>query len=422
MNRKLLLLDSGAVSVGAGMLQGPLTIHVHGSEATQDKTHSLHDATGPRRITGYSWFCAARDYRDKRSDSETTLNLIAAAGYQYIRMFRVLGYDRVDPYGPDIGDSGYFYLRGVSPVWGKDAVIAFAHACKARGLRIQCTAGHQWNHRRERMDWESLLWHAIDAEGLSETFFVIEGDNEYWQNANGHNSDEQIELYGELAALIDDAMDPAPFFACGSAENESPDLVRRSFSHSQVCEIHTSRDPDKAIKRVFSLWYNEGHIDMYGLPFVFGEPKPPLGPDAFMPGAEPGRLVGSYAMAQLTGGSLTYFTGESVRGRSLENNDMGPLNITRALGFREVPQLLAHLPQDVANSTHVPGGNIWWWMLPDGRFATVADELWGPGALNPPRIVKNCLKIGPNWSAVELSGRPTLNAGDGGALFVGEFA
>jgi hypothetical protein len=127
-------------------------------------------------------------------------------------------------------------------------------------------------------------------------------------------------------------------------------------------------------------------------------------------------------MAQLTGGALTYFTGESVRGRSLFNTDMGPLNITRALGFDKVPQLLSHLPENVANSSHVPGGNIWWWMLPDGRFATVADEMWGPSALKPPRIVKNYLKIGPNWSVTEGTGAPTLQPEEGGALFVGEFA
>jgi hypothetical protein len=418
----LVMAGSGSNAASASMLQGPVTIHRHGSEATQDKTTSFADSTGPRRITGYSWFCAARDYRDRRSESETTLDLIAAAGYQYIRMFRVLGYDRVDPWGPDVGDSGYFYRRGVSPVWGIDATIAFAHAAADRGLRIQCSAGHQWNSNNERLRWESELWAEVDQDGLSETFFLIEGDNEYWQNANGHNSDEQIALYGQIANIIRGQLHPKPFFACGSAENESPELVRRSFTHSDACEIHTSRDPDKTIKRPFSLWYNEGHIDMYGVPFVHGEPRPPIGPDAFMPCAEPGRIIGAYAMAQLTGGALTYFTGESVRGRSLSNNDMGPLNVTKALGFHDVPRLLSELPQNVADSSHVPGGNIWWWLLPDGRFATVVDELWPGDTLKPPRPIKHSEIIGPNWTVRDGGSRPALNFGDGGALIVGEFA
>lgn len=422
MSESAYLMMAGDESVSStNMLHGPIAVHHHGSDATQDKTTSFADATGPRRITGYSWFCAARDYRDNRRESEITLDLIAAAGYQYIRMYRVLGYDRVHPNGPNIGDGGYFYLRGVSPVWGIEATVDFAKACKARGLRIQCTQGHAWNSGEEWVNWEAQLWEVVQSEGLAETFAWIEGHNEYWQ-WNWHNSDEQIAIFGDISDAISELMTPKPFFACGSAQNEAPELVRRSFSHSDACEIHTSRDPDKTIKRPFSLWYNEGRIDMYGVPFVHGEPRPTLGPDAFMPCAEPGRIIGAYAMAQLTGGALTYFTGESVRGRSLFNNDMGPLNVTRALGFNEVPRLLSHLPENVADASHVLGGNIWWWMLPDGRFATVADELWGPGALKPPRLVKHYLKIGPNWSVTEGTGAPTLNPDDGGALFVGEFA
>lgn len=404
------------------MLRGPVTIHVHGSVSAQDRTHSFADDSGPRRLTGYSWFCAARDYRDTPSESADVLNAIASAGYQYIRMFRVLGYDRVDPNGLDIGDSGYFYRRGVSPVWGIDATIDFAKAARARGLRLQCTTGHQWNSEHERLDWEAKLWALVQSEGLSETFFVIEGDNEYWQNANGHNSDEQIALYGRLAQIIRDTMSPKPFFACGSAENESPDLVRRSFTHSDVCEIHTSRDPDKTIKRPFSLWYNEGHIDAYNIAFVNGEFRSPIGPDAFMPCAEPGRLIGGCAMVQLTGAALTYFTGESVRGRSLFNDQTNATNITKALGFLEAPQLLSSLPENVAESSHVPGGHIWWWLMPDGRFATVADELWGPGALIPPKPIRESTIIGPNWSVRDGGSFPTLNPGDGGALIIGEFA
>ena len=40
-------------------------------------------------------------------------------------------------------------------------------------------------------------------------------------------------LYGVISNMIQATCHPAPFFACGSAEDESPELVRRSFSHSQ---------------------------------------------------------------------------------------------------------------------------------------------------------------------------------------------
>jgi hypothetical protein len=81
------------------------------------------------------------------------------------------------------------------------------------------------------------------------------------------------------------------------------------------------------------------------------------------------------------------------------------------------------LPENVAQATHVPGGFIWWWQLPDGRFATVVDaEYWGPSALTPPKPVKSYTVIGPGWTTRDGTGTPVLTAGEDAALIVGEFA
>jgi hypothetical protein len=118
-------------------------------------------------------------------------------------------------------------------------------------------------------------------------------------------------------------------------------------------------------------------------------------------------------MNQLVGNAVTFFSGEAVRGR----------DPSIAPGFAQVPKLLGPLPEDVAKAGHVSGGNIWWWSLPDGRFATVVDgDYWGPSALAPPRPVKSYQIIGPGWTVREGTGAPTLQPGDGAALIVGEFA
>jgi hypothetical protein len=189
-------------------------------------------------------------------------------------------------------------------------------------------------------------------------------------------------------------------------------LLYRAATHSDICEKHGKRDPDRCIKRAFTPWYWEGDPGHFPVPFWEGEPVPPPSPDAFMPCDSPGRVFATLAMNQLVGNAVTFFSGEAVRGK----------DPTIAQGFADVPRLMAVLPENVAQASHVPGGYIWWWQLPDGRFATVVDaDYWGPSVLTPPRAVKSYQVIGPRWTVREGTGAPTLQPGDGAALIVGEF-
>lgn len=394
----ILASSSEAATSGHRPLVGPLVVMDHPSA----KTHSYADTTGPRRVLFCSWFCALRDWKDNASAATAVLDKIVAAGYQGIRIFRFLG---------ESDTSGYFAGRAVLPEWSISILLEFAWACRMRGLRLVLTSARQWRYA-EWMDWERRCAHAIVDEGLSEVISLWEGTNEYWQNAPGRNSDSQIAFYGDLFAMVRSTLSPAPLCACGAPENENPENMYRAASHSDILEKHGKRDADSCVKRAFTPWYWEGDPGHFGIPMWEGEPVPPPGPDAFMPSDSPGRVTAVLAMNTLVGNAVTFFCGEAVRGR----------DPSIAIGFSEVPKLLAALPEDIATWGHVPGGNIWWWQGPDKKFATVCDEQWGSGALVPPKPIATHHIIGPGWSIRKGTGAPHLATGDGAALIMGEFA
>jgi len=380
-------------------LVGPLRVVHHPAS----RTHSYADDTGPRRVLFCSWFCALRDWRDDSTAASAVLDRIAAAGYQGIRIFRFLG---------ESDTSGYFAGRAVLPEWSIGALLEFASACQARGLRLALTSGRQWSYS-EWMAWEVNCVNALQSAGLGLVVSLYEGTNEGWQNAPGHSSDEQIAFYGRLFAMVRSTLSPAPLCACGAPENENPENLYRWSTHSDICEKHGKRDEDACVKRAFTPWYWEGDPGHFGKPFWEGEPIPPPSPDAFMACDSPGRVFATLAMNQLVGNAVTFFSGDAVRGR----------DPSVSIGFADVPRLMLALPENVAMSGHVPGGNIWWFSLPDGRFATVVDaEYWGPSSLTPPKPVKSYTVIGPGWTTRDGTGTPSLTAGEDAALIVGQFA
>ena len=122
----------------------------------RDLTFSFQDLTGPRRLVGFTWFCAVTDYYERQGESEDVLGAAKDAGYDFVRNFRVLSYDWVDPWGPNVppNPNSYFGARGVSPVTGIERGLAFARACQRHGFGIQSSAGHDWNSTAERLRWE----------------------------------------------------------------------------------------------------------------------------------------------------------------------------------------------------------------------------------------------------------------------------
>lgn len=452
--RTLLLLDGGSSAAVASGIVGPLHAHRHGATATKDLTWSFADATGIRRLVGQSWFCGFRDYHQFRSESEDVLGTLAEDGADFIRAFPVLGYDNVKLDGPDnpSDDDGYYAGRGVSPLHAIEYALDFARACKRHGLGLQTPFAHQWNSTEERLTFEHRFWGAMKSEGVLDVFKMRDFDSEYFQNATMKDSDEQIREYARIYHEVMVPLGPdRPMCACGSPENEGPNNVWRSLGRIQkprdpqpndqvqilqpefcdYLDIHCSRDQtpgiDETIKRPFSLGYNEGNVGMYRVPQGHSEPRGPLGPDAYRGSDKPGRLVAGMSNCSLWGGAVTFFSGEAVRGRSRFNDERRPSNILTADGVRQVVKLLKLLPENVGESGHVPGGNIWWWDLPDGRIATTVSELWPTeprDPLLPPVAIKRSLIIGPNWEAREVSRAPIRAdiEGHGGALIIAERA
>ena len=444
----LLVAGSGAPAA-SGSIHGKLHAHRHGSSATQDLTFSFADDNGACSPTGTHWFCGATDYYERPSESEDVAGQLRAYGITVIRNFRVLGYDWVDPNGPDVPppSGSYFGMRGVSPVH-IDRVLDFVEMLARHDLYVQSTAGHQWNSSKERIAWEIKFWTRAVERGLLKRFLLAEGDNEYVQQAHMRDSDEQIREYKQLYDFLKSLGPDRPLFACGAALSESPADVRRSLGEirsprnaddddphqvilPQFCDYldtHTSRDEtpgvDETIKRPFSLGYNEGHVGAYGVPIAFSEPRGYLGPASFSPSDKPGRIVGGYGAGKLWGGLVTHFSGESVRGESRFNSEMRPSNLLTAEGVDKVAKLLNNLPRNVGESGHVKGGNIWWWDLPDGRIATVCSELWPDTSrgepIKAPVPIEQFLVIGPHWEAREYQGNPTMAhlRSQGGAMIV----
>jgi hypothetical protein len=381
-------------------LVGPLRVVHHPTSGL--RTHSYADDTGPRRVLFCSWFCALRDWRDNQSAAGGVLDRVVTAGYQGIRILRVLG---------ESDTSGYFAGRAVLPEWSIQALVGFGLACQARGLRLQLSCGRQWG-TSERMAWETRCAQALQAAGLAQTIALWEGDNEYWQNAPMRDSDEQIAFYGQLFAMVRSTLRPAPLCACGAPPNENPEALYRASTHSDILEKHGMRDEDRCVKRAFTPNYWEGDPGHFPLPMWEGEPKPHVHPDAFMGTTSQGRIVATLAMNQLVGNAVTFFSGEAVRGR----------DPSIAPGFSAVPLLLNSLPEDIATWGHVSGGNIWWWQGPGKKFATVCDgDFWGPSALAPPQPIAWSTIIGPEWDWREGGTTPTIRPGEGAALIVGEF-
>lgn len=403
------------VQIAPRALVGPLRVVHHPAS----KTHSYADDTGPRRVLFCSWFCALRDWRNDPVKAATVLDRVVLAGYQGVRMYRVLG---------ESDSSGYYAGRATLKDWAIPVLLEFLKACEDRKLRVQLSCGQQWG-TVERLAWERQCLAAIQAAGRAGVIALYEGDNEPHRNAPMRDSDEQYAFYRDLFAMVRSTLRPTPFCACGAPANEDPTNLYRAAQHSDVLEKHGMRDEDRCVKRGFTPWYWEGDPGHFGMPMWEGEPVPPPAPDAsFMPTNSPGRLVATLAINQLVGNAVTFFSGQAVRNfaqhRPYGETWMPPfLELWDTPAFDAVPKLLAYLPEDVAKATHVTGGNIWWWQLSDGRFATVADgDYWGPSALAPPRPVKSYQVIGPGWTVREGTGAPMLQPTDGAALIIGEFA
>lgn len=341
------------------------------------------DDTGVRRLLGCTNFCAATDMKYNVPLAKHDIDY-AARYYHYKRSMRRIG---------ESATGGYFGPRSALMPWCIPEFWNCVEYGAKHDMRWQVTHGYQYTSEQERIDFEGEWARHGQERGLSKYIWLVEIDNEYWQNGwLRWDLDKQRQEGLLVEKLWKSIFNPAPYICMGSAANEAPDLILKSLLRDYVCEIHTARDREWMVKHVFSTWYMEGHPgsivvkdgDSYiiyrGAPYCYGEPTPMAGgPDDFMGTKDPGAQLAMSAMGGQCGGAVTYFDGWDVRSDEPIEAD--------APTFETFPTFMLNIDEDACTWPPVHGGSIWHWGKPEtDTFVTVMDELWY-GGYYPPRPV-----------------------------------
>ncbi len=389
-------VKEAASAAVARPLQGPLRI--------QNKVYA--DDTGYRRVLFYSWFPAIRILRDDPAAFYRQLDAIAAAGYQGVRLFVAVGGYQDYWGGKEVVPVDFTNDRGTRiDAWPDfdDLWRACLKAFADRKLRMHVTTGDTQfifagNPGLEIFTHQRLAGIARAQGGLS-VIAVWEAHNELWQNSLYGDSQQQARQDDDILRVVRAEL-PDVLTMRGSLNSEEPADLMRSCMSGEVCAIHQTRQPpESALKRTFGLEHWEGTPKFFPKPFWFGEPGGIQGDvagsdDVYAPLPSRDWLVGLYGMMSCTGYAVNYFDGTSVRNRA---------EIGSVWGFKEIPQLMAHIPEDVGSwgGSVAPGGAIWYWHR-DKQFATATCRGWNPAPPRPVATVKLITSDGVKEGGAEL--------------------
>lgn len=323
-----------------------------------------------RRI-GCQRFVTGRHVHDGNPRGTQDMRAARQAGYDLFLTYRALGFDRaVDK--SLANDDGYFAGTGMNPWWGEDVIPELAAFAQTIGLKLVLSCGHKNNSQPERLEWEGRWMRAVERWGLSQVIHAVIGDNEGFQNSDfGYNDPRQFETYRQIQALMQATMHPCPLFACGAPASEATDeMLKVAQPYTQFVSVHVDRTEEASTRHTFNCVYDDNQWRIHQH-YSFDEPIPlaPPSDQDFSPTYNPGRQFGTLAMSSMVAGTVVYFDGDDVFCR---------YSIGRAPTFWTAPSMLKQIPPDVARAQRVPNAPIWWWRFPDGRLATVVDELWDP--------------------------------------------
>lgn len=383
----------------------------------------FRDDTGYRRVFFCSWFPALRILRDNPAEFERQMNVIAAAGYQGIRVFLAVG-----------GWDDYWNGREVCPVaftkwkwtgnhlrtdsygarieaWPDydELLRRLLRACRSRKLRLHVSTGDMQiicPDGNAEVELHRRFARLCAEEGALEVAAVAGDTNEFPINHAGGSSQQSIDQLGRVLRVWSDTLPGVLTMQGAIPADEEPESLAKASTYGPVCAVHVTRDPfSTCIKHTHALVYWEGNYRGFPKPFWEGEPAGP-GSDSYQRLDDPASLVALYAMHALTGQASNYFNGPAVRSRE-------PLEAT--WGFKELPALFANLlPEDVATWHHGSnqhGGIEYWWR--DQRFATAMIAEWDP---SPPRPVASWT-LYTGTSVTSGTGPPARGTG----LLVGTF-
>lgn len=376
-------------------LVGPLRV--------QDKL--FRDDSGYRRVFFASWFTALRTLRENPVEFDRQLDALAAAGYQGARVFLAVGgwSDYWDGYEvAPVTFQKWFYtgnfmrtdrLGSTMAAWPDydDVYRRLLRKFKERGLRLHVTTGDMQiitgADLAKELELHRRFARIAAEEGGTSVIALAEVTNEFPFNRYGSDSQESIAQMGRVIDTWRQAI-PGVLTAQGAIpQDEEPASFTKASTFGQVVMTHTTRRPvGVSLKRTLAIIYFEGDWRAFPKPFWQGEPAGP-GDDSFDRVDDRPALTSLYALHALSGQASNQFAGPSVRGcvRSQGSRcvETGPLEA--AWGFKELPAILANLPEDVAtwSRSTAGGGAILYWSKGQ-QFATATFEEWDP---TPPRPI-----------------------------------
>ena len=370
----------------------------------------FYDATGPRRVIGYSDFPALRIFQDDPAEAERTLAAARAAGWQYVRIAFALAENETD-YG------GYWRGAHVHPeTTTKRVLVPFAKLAQRYGIRLHLFGGYSWcvaNPRGCRTDEIAFIrWMAetLRDEGLAESVVLFEWRNEYVINAPWRGGPESYSVAREAIELWKRTVgSPTTMGSPGEDDPAIARSVRETGADVAAIDFERGLPGYQLMKRAHRAYYDGRYKRGYlGASLFATEPTGPqgVGGDVTWPLDDPQFVYGLASVYAVSGQAFTFFNGPAVRHRR-------PIDST--FGFYELPRLLAHIPEDIG--TYVGPS----WFTKGTRFVTVLAEQWAMHAV-PPRPVRA-------WSLVTLGGvvldgiGPTVNppAGWKAAIITGEW-
>lgn len=414
------------VGHGAGRAQVPSAHALEGPLRADGRAYA--DASGPRTVFFCSWFPALRIWRDDRAAATRELDVIAAAGWQGIRVFTAVG-----------GWQPYWDGREVAPVtfrkqleggrfgdqvaaWPDydDQLRTFLAAVRARGLRLHLATGDAQmifpGSEAERA-FHQRVARLVRAGGGPDVVALYEVWNEGWQNNALEGSPEAL---AHARRILDEvrAIAPGVLTAISAAPPGSGDEGAVWADGADVTIVHGTREPpSRALADAFDLVHHSGAVRPLAKPIWQGEPTGPDGerPEVYLPTNDPALLLALFTVHQMTGQASVFFNGPGLRYSE-------PLS--RTWGFRELPALLALLPRDVGTWKHLTAGRSTAGPLvalqyagdgrtgPEGLFQAWSDQGvvavvhggTGPWEIEAVRPVRRWRVVGPGGIEHEGSG------------------
>lgn len=286
----------------------------------------------------------------RRPDAvKAQLEVIKAAGYDFVRFWDVLGYYPAW-LGREVTPSPFTSRDGRSIRATPDyyeQLRRFLRACADIGLRVQWSRGDM--NAFSTAAWQAHFSRLADlAAETSTTIALFEGLNEAWQNG----ADHPTFLLGYTDIVRQRVPQALYGLSCPPGASEDPEPVREWSPSGMLPIIHGFRGGTYAdrIRHIFSEGYEVFPLINRRLGWQ-GEPSGPGSGVTVGQTNNTEALVLMAAMSLMARQTWVYMSGRGVFWD-------GP--IQDQLGFAEVPQMRAKFPKDLMRwPTLCHGGQTW---------------------------------------------------------------